>query len=108
MVTQQDNTTGVNPLTTEVQKMDWLNNEINRLEDLLESGCPNARNVEYSIQMFRELLSSKMAACRSNAVRKIKDNLCRDVAEFLKDFGSDLTNAEKVSIKSLVCLQTKV
>lgn len=108
MVTHQDNTTGVNPLTTEVQKMDWLNNEINRLEDLLESGCPNARNVEYSIQMFRELLSTKMATCCANAVRKIKDNLCRDVAEFLKDFGSDLTDAEKMSIKSLVCLQTKV
>ena len=107
MATQQDNTTGVNPLTTEVQKMDWLNNEINRLEDLLESGCPNARNVEYSIQMFRELLSMKMATCRVNAVKKIKDNLCRDVAEFMKDFGSDLTDAEKVSIKSLICLQIR-
>lgn len=107
MATQQDNTTGVNPLTTEVQKMDWLNNEINRLEDLLESGCPNARNVEYSIQMFRELLSMKMATCRANAVKKIKDNLCRDVAEFMKDFGSDLTDAEKVSIKSLTCLQIR-
>jgi hypothetical protein len=107
MTTQQNNTTGINPLTTEVQKIDWLNNEINRLEDLLEIGCPNARNVEYSIQMFRELLSTKMATCRANAVKKIKDNLCRDVAEFMKDFGSYLTDAEKVSIKSLICLQTR-
>ena len=107
MTTQQDNTTKVNPLTTEVQKMDWLNNEINRLEDLLERGCTDPENVEYSIQMFRELLSSKRAACRANAVKKIKNNLSRDVAEFLKDFGSDLTDAEKVSIKSLVCLQIR-
>lgn len=107
MATQQDNTTEVKPLTTEVQKMDWLNNEINRLEALLERGCTNPENVEYSIHMFRELLSIKMATCRANAVKKIKDNLCRDVAEFLKDFGSDLTDAEKVSIKSLVCLQVR-
>lgn len=105
MATQQDNTTGVNPLTTEVQKMDWLYNEINRLEDLLKSGCTDAENVEYSIQMFRELLSNKMATCRAKAVKKIKDNLCRDVAEFMKDFGSYLTDAEKMSIKSLTCLQ---
>lgn len=108
MTTQQNNTTGINPLTTEVQKIDWLNNEINRLEDLLEKGCTDAENVEYSIQMFRELLSIKTAAARANAVKKIKDNLCRDVAEFIKDFGSYLTDAEKVSIKSLVCLQIKV
>lgn len=95
----------VNPLTTEVQKVDWLNNEINRLEDLLERGCTDAENVEYSIQMFRELLSTKMATCRANAVKKIKDNLSKGVAEFLKDFGTDLTDAEKVSIKSLTCLQ---
>lgn len=95
----------INPLATEVQKVDWLNNEINRLEGLLESGCTDAENVEYSIQMFRELLSTKMAHCRANAVKKIKDNICRDVAEFLKDFGNDLTDAEKASIKSLTCLQ---
>lgn len=94
-----------NPLSTEVQKIDWLNNEIHRLEDLLESGCTDAKNVEYSIRMFRELLSTKMSTCRVNAVKKIKDNLCRDVAEFMKDFGSDLTDAEKASIKSLTCLQ---
>lgn len=93
------------PLTTEVQKVDWLNNEINRLEDLLERGCSDPQNVEYSIQMFRELLSTKMATCRANAVKKIKANLCRDVEEFMKDFGTDLTDAEKASIKSLTCLQ---
>ena len=107
MATQQDNTTGVNPLTTEVQKMDWLNSEINRLEDLLERGCTNAEEAECSLQMFRELLSIKMATCRANAVKKIKDNICRDVAEFIKDFGSYLTDAEKVSIKSLTCLQIR-
>lgn len=107
MITQQNNTTKVKPLTSEVQKMDWLNSEINRLNDLLESGCTDAENVEYSIQMFRELLSTKMATCRANAVRKIKGNLSRDVAEFLKDFGTELTDAEKMSIKSLICLRTK-
>lgn len=107
MVTQQDNTARGKLLTTELQKIDWLTNEINRLEDLLDRGCPDAETVEYSIQMFRELLSTKMATCRANAVKKIKDNLCRDVAEFLKDFGSDLTDAEKVSIKSLTCLQLR-
>jgi hypothetical protein len=57
--------------------------------------------------MLRELLSIKMATCRANAVRKIKDNLSRDVAEFLKDFGTYLTDAEKMSIKSLICLRAK-
>jgi hypothetical protein len=38
--------------------------------------------------------------------RKIKDNLSRDAAEFLKDFGG-LTDAEKASIKSLTCLQMR-
>lgn len=105
MATQQDNTTKVGPMMTEVQKIDWLHSEINRLEDLLASGCADAENVECSIQMFRELFSIKMATCRANAVKQIKDNLCRDVAEFMKDFGTYLTDAEKVSIKSLTCLQ---
>lgn len=107
MITQQNNTTKVKPLTTEVQKIDWLNKQINDLKRLVEIGCTDPENVEYSIQMFQELLSTKMATCRANAVRKIKNNLSRDVAEFLKDFGSDLTDAEKMSIKSLICLRTK-
>ena len=107
MITEQNNTTKVKPLTTEVEKIDWLNKEIKDLEHLLEIGCTVPENVEYSIQMFRELLSAKMATCRANAVRKIKDNLSRDVADFLKDFGTDLTDAEKMSIKSLICLQTR-
>jgi hypothetical protein len=106
-ITKEDNTTKDNPLTTEVQKMDWLNSEINRLNDLLESGCTDAEEVECSLQMFRELLSIKMTTCRVSAVKKIKDNLSKDVAEFLKDFGTDLTDAEKMSIKSLICLRTK-
>lgn len=107
MITQQNNTTKVKPLTTEVEKIDWLNKEIKDLEHLIEIGCTDPENVEYSIQMFQELLSTKMATCRANAVRKIKDNLSRDVAEFLKDFGTELTDAEKMSIKSLICLRTK-
>lgn len=102
MATQQD------ILTAELQKIDWLNNEINSLEDQLESGCTDSENKKCTLQMLREILSIKMATCRANAVKKIKDNLCRDVAEFMKDFGSDLTDAEKVSIKSLTCLQIKV
>lgn len=36
----------------------------------------------------------------------IKENLSRDAAEFLKDFGG-LSDAEKMSIKSLTCLQIR-
>ena len=105
--TQYNNTTRDNPLTTEVQKIDWLNNRIKNLEYLLESESNvDAEDVECSLQMLRELLSIKMATCRANAVRKIKDNLSRDVAEFLKDFGY-LTDVEKMSIKSLICLRIK-
>lgn len=104
----QYNNTIVNPLTTEDQKIDWLNNRIKNIEYLLESDSNvDAEDAECALQMFQELLSIKMANCRANAVRKIKDNLSRDVAEFLKDFGTDLTDAEKVSIKSLTCLQIK-
>lgn len=107
-ITQEDNTTEGNPLTTEVQKIDWLNNRIKNLEYLLKSDSNvDAEDVECNLQMLRELLSIKMATCRANAVRKIKDNLSKDVAEFLKDFGTDLTDAEKMSIKSLICLRTK-
>lgn len=35
-----------------------------------------------------------MTTCRDNAVKKIKDNLSKDIAEFIKDFGG-LTDAEK-------------
>lgn len=108
MAIQQANTTEVNPLTTEVQKIDWLNKRIKNLEYLLESGSNiDAEDAECDLQMLRELLSIKMATCRANAVKKIKDNLGRDVAEFMKDFGSNLTDAEKVSIKSLTCLQIR-
>lgn len=109
MATQQNNTTEVNlPLTTEVQKIDWLNKKIKNLEYLIEYDSNiDAEEAECSLQMLRELLSIKMATCRANAVKKIRDNLCRDAAEFLKDFGSDLTDAEKMSIKSLICLRTK-
>ena len=109
MVTQQNNTTKVNlPLTTEVQKIDWLNNRIKDLEYLLESDSNvDADDVECNLQMLRELLSIKMSTCRENAVRKIKDNLQRDLADFLKVFGTDLTDAEKVSIKSITGLQLR-
>lgn len=107
-ITKEDNTTKDNPLTTEVQKMDWLNKRIKNLEYLLEYDSNiDAEDVECDLQMFRELLSIKMATCRASAVKKIKDNLSKDVAEFLKDFGTDLTDAEKMSIKSLICLRTK-
>lgn len=101
--TQQDNNTEGNPLTTEVQKIDWLNNAIKDLEHM---SCADPENKQCTLQMFRELLSIKMATCRANAVKKIKENLSRDAVEFLKDFGG-LTDAEKMSIKSLICLQTK-
>jgi aspartyl/asparaginyl-tRNA synthetase len=108
MITEQNNTTKVKPLTTEIQKIDWLNKKIKNLEYLLENDSNiDAEDAECGLQMLRELLSIKMATCRANAVKKIKDNLCRDVAEFLKDFGSYLTDAEKMSIKSLICLRTK-
>lgn len=96
-----------NRLQTEERKIQWLENEIKDLEYVLSSGCINRNNKLCQLQMYRELLSIKMGTCRANAVKKIKDNICRDVAEFLKDFGSDLTDAEKASIKSLTCLQMK-
>lgn len=110
MATQQNNTTEVNlPLTTEVQKIDWLDNRIKNLEFLLETDSNiDAEDAECGLQMLREFLAIKMATYRATAVKKIKDNLCRDVAEFMKDFGSDLTDAEKVSIKSLTCLQIEI
>lgn len=108
MITQQNNTTKVKPLTTEVEQIDWLNKKIQNLEYLIKYDSNiDAEETECSLQMLRELLSTKMATCRANAVRKIKDNLSREVADFLKDFGTDLTDAEKMSIKSLVCLRTK-
>jgi hypothetical protein len=82
--------------------------KIKNLEYLIEYDSNiDAEETECSLQMLRELLSIKMATCRVNAVRKIKENLSRDVAEFLKDFGTDLTDAEKMSIKSLICLRIK-
>ena len=106
-ITQEDNTTEGNPLTTEVQKIDWLNTRIKNLEYLLESDSNvDAEDVERNLQMLRELLAIKMGNCRANAVKKIKDNLSSDAAEFLKDFGG-LTDAEKMSIKSLTCLQMR-
>ena len=105
-ITQEDNTTEGNPLTTEVQKIDWLNTRIKNLEYLLESDFGDAEDVECNLQMLRELLAIKMGNCRANAVKKIKDNLSSDAAEFLKDFGG-LTDAEKMSIKSLTCLQMR-
>ena len=95
-----------NRLQTEERKIQWLENEIKDLEYVLSSDCINRDNLLCRLQMYRELLSSKMAICRVNAVKKIKDNLSRDVAEFLKDFGG-LTDAEKMSIKSLTCLQCR-
>lgn len=95
-----------NRLQTEERKIQWLENEINDLEYVLSSDCINRNNKLCRLQMFRELLSIKMATCRANAVRKIKNNLSKDAAEFLKDFGG-LTDAEKMSIKSLICLRTK-
>ncbi len=106
-ITKEDNTTEDNPLTTEAQKINWLSKAIKDLEYLLEDGCADSENKKCALQMFRELLSIKMATCRASAVKKIKDNLSKDVAEFLKDFGTDLTDAEKMSIKSLICLLTK-
>ena len=106
-ITKEDNTTEGNPLTTEVQKIDWLNKKIKNLEYLIEYDSNiDAEETKCSLQMLRELLSIKMATCRANAVKKIKENLSRDAAEFLKDFGG-LTDAEKMSIKSLICLRTK-
>ena len=95
-----------NRLQTEERKIQWLENEINDLEYVLSSDCINRNNKLCRLQMFRELLFIKMATCRANAVRKIKNNLSKDAAEFLKDFGG-LTDAEKMSIKSLICLRTK-
>lgn len=93
-----------NRLQTEERKIQWLENEIKDLEYVLSSDCIN-RNLKLNqLQMYREFLSIKMGNSRANAFQKIKDNLCRDVAEFIKDFGTDLTVAEKLSIKALTCL----
>ena len=63
------------------------------------------RNLKLNqLQMYRELLAIKMGNSRATAFQKIKDNLCRNVAEFIKDFGTGLTVAEKLSIKALTCL----
>lgn len=96
-----------NRLQTEERKIQWLENEIKDLEYVLSSDCINRNNKLCRLQMYRELLAIKLGTCRANAVKKIKDNLSRDAAEFLKDFGG-LTDAEKVSIKSLTCLQIRV
>lgn len=97
-----------NRLQTEERKIQWLENEIKDLEYILSSDCMN-RNIKLcQLQMYRELLSIKKGTSRANAVNKIKDNLCRDVAEFRKDFGTDLTVDEKLSIKALTCLDINV
>ena len=95
-----------NRLQTEERKIQWLENEIKDLEYVLSSDCINRNNKLCRLQMYRELLSFKMATCRANAVKKIKDNISKDAAAFLKDFGY-LTDAEKASIKSLTCLQIR-
>ena len=97
-----------NRLQTEERKIQWLENEIKDLEYVLSSDCMNRNNKLCQLQMYRELLSSKKSTARANAFKKIKDNLCRDVADFLKDFGTDLTVAEKLSIKALPCLDINV
>ena len=96
-----------NRLKTTERKIEWLKNEIKDLEYVLSDDCINRNLKLCMLQMYRELLAIKMATCRANAVRKIKNNLSKDAAEFLKDFGTDLTDAEKMSIKSLICLRTK-
>lgn len=95
-----------NRLQTEERKIQWLENEIKDLEYVLSSDCINRNNKLCRLQMFRELLAIKLGTARANAVKKIKENLSRDAAEFLKDFGG-LTDAEKMSIKSLTCLQMR-
>ena len=96
-----------NRLQTEEQKIHWLENEIKDLEYVLSSDCIN-RNLKLNqLQMYREFLAIKKATSRADAVKKIKDNISRDAAEFLKTFGTDLTDAEKVSIKSITCLQLR-
>ena len=95
-----------NRLQTEERKIQWLENEIKDLEYVLSSDCINRNNKLCRLQMFRELLAIKLGTARANAVKKIKENLSRDAAEFLKDFGG-LTDAEKMSIKSLTCLQCR-
>lgn len=95
-----------NKLQTEESKIQWLENEIKDLEYVLSSYCINRDNKLCRLQMYRELLAIKLGTCRANAVKKIKANLSRDAAEFLKDFGG-LTDAEKASIKSLTCLQLR-
>lgn len=95
-----------NKLQTEEEKIQWLENEIKDLEYVLSSDCINRNNKLCRLQMYRELLAIKLGTCRANAVKKIKENLSRDAAAFLKDFGG-LTDAEKMSIKSLACLQMR-
>ena len=95
-----------NKLQTEEEKIQWLENEIKDLEYALSSDCINRNNKLCRLQMYRELLAIKLGTCRANAVKKIKENLSKDAAEFLKDFGY-LTDAEKMSIKSLACLQIR-
>lgn len=95
-----------NRLQTEERKIQWLENEIKDLEYVLSSDCINRNNKLCRLQMFRELLAIKLGTARANAVKKIKENLSMDAAEFLKDFGG-LTDAEKMSIKSLTCLQMR-
>lgn len=85
------------------QLADWL-------RELMQLRYNNAKSdydeVRGRLQMYRELLAIKLGTCRANVVKKIKENLSRDAAAFLKDFGY-LTDAEKMSIKSLTCLQTR-
>jgi hypothetical protein len=95
-----------NRLKTEESKIQWLENEIKDLEYVLSSDCINRNNKLCRLQMFRELLAIKLGTARANAVKKIKENLSRDAVEFLKYFGG-LTDVEKMSIKSLTCLQMR-
>ena len=97
-----------NRLQTEERKIQWLENEIKDLEYVLSSDCMNRNNKLCQLQMYRELLSIKKGTARTNALNKIKENLCRDVEAFLKEFGTDLTVAEKLSFKVLPCLDISV
>lgn len=90
----------------EQQLLDLFEKYKEDLEYVLSSDCINRNNKLCRLQMFRELLAIKLGTARANAVKKIKENLSRNAAEFLKDFGG-LTDAEKMSIKSLTCLQMR-
>ena len=97
-ITKEDNTTKDNPLTTEVQKMDWLNKRIKNLEYLLEyDSNVDAEDVECDLQMFRELLSIKIATCRASAVKKIKDNLHFRLPNSHFGYGHSLASARLCS-----------